>query len=556
MNNDAASPGKKRKPKLIGKGSYGCVYEPNIPCKNLVKNVGVGKVMKTDDAHDEYGKNKAILEHLIKTVDDKPIDEFMNPIVGECPVRLSKDQLKECEPLKNLDEVDQYQLIYKHSGTDLQKMLGEGSFKLMTLHDNVAIMKMFEKLVRGLNTTFCNQKKSHMDIKPANILHIHFGDGNKYAEGRFLPIDFGLVSDFKKIYTIENIPLLEYEYPYFPFEFKLYGKTVRVASDILNNPMVGTDLLDRLHSELYALFLTEQMFNTFLETVHDPKLNVRVILEASMYKRRHLKTFVSMASDRMYNDVKNMIDKLIKSLKIQRKKSKKKKDDYVFFKHQIEDMGRMLCPEKIDVYSVGITLLNVLNSQGRGNLIFQLKHALDPKLILKADELKRLLEKCVTCNMYERHSFETLMKGLDAFNGDILLSHPIGKSVSVSPGRQRNEMRKCKQMDMETLERIASANKVKLIGYSDKDEICEELSSYLPKSYRKEMAGELMGWPFHNKKIKVITTPSPKPNVLVSMKNVKTPKNVKSAWFNKLNGKYLKYIQRNKQNEQRKREKK
>lgn len=109
---------------------------------------------------------------------------------------------------------------------------------------------------------------------------------------------------------------------------------------------------------------------------------------------------------------------------------------------------------------------------------------------------------------------------------------------------------------METLERIASANKVKLIGYSDKDEICEELSSYLPKSYRKEMAGELMGWPFHNKKIKVITTPSPKPSELVSMKNVKTPKNVKSAWFNQLNGKYLKYIQRNKQNEQRKREKK
>ena len=556
MNNDAASPGKKRQPKLIGKGSYGCVYEPNIPCNNLVKNVGVGKVMKTDDAHDEYGKNKAILENLIKTMDDKPIDEFMNPIVGECPVRLSNDQLKECVPLKNVDEDDQYQLIYKHSGTDLQKMLGEGSFKLMTLHDNVATMKMFEKLVRGLYTTFCKQKKSHMDIKPANILYIQHGDGNKYAEGRFLPIDFGLVSDFKNIYTIENIPLLEYEYPYFPFEFKLYGKAVRVASDLLNNPMVGTDLLDRLHSELHELFLNKQAFNTFLETVHDPKLNVRVILEASIDKRRYLKTFVSMASDRLKNDVKNMIDKFIKSLKIQRKKSKKKKDDYVFFKHQIEDMGRMLCPEKIDVYSVGITLLNVLNSQGRGNMIFQLKHALDPKLILKADELKRLIEKCVTCNMYERHSFETLMKGLDEFNGDILLSHPIGKSVSVSPGRQRNEMRKCKQMDMETLERIASANKVKLIGYSDKDEICEELSSYLPKSYRKEMAGELMGWPFHNKKIKVITTPSPKPNELVSMKNVKTPKNVKSAWFNQLNGKYLKYIQRNKQNEQRKREKK
>ena len=93
-------------------------------------------------------------------------------------------------------------------------------------------------------------------------------------------------------------------------------------------------------------------------------------------------------------------------------------------------------------------------------------------------------------------------------------------------------MKKCVGMNEEELKRIALRNKIQLIGYSDKNEMCEELRSYLPKTYKKQMSEELMGWPFHNKKIKVISTPTPTHELLSVEESVK--KNAKTSRMSKL----------------------
>ena len=418
---------KNVKPKLLGKGSYGCVYEPNIPC-DVETGKGVGKVMNFKNANEEFQITEDIAEDLRGTVDENEIDEYMNPIVGECAVRLSDDQLRECNALKK--EEKQYQLIYKHAGTDMHKIIHKRSY---SLNENLAILKMLEKMVCKMNITFCKQRKSHMDIKPANILFVSSGkDRDNIAKGKLLPIDFGLVCDFEKIYEINNVNLLKYEYPYFPFEFKLYVKTLEIVNEIyLKKQKSRKDPLSILHEELKSFFVREPGFSNFLNV--DRKLIDRVVLEASLNHRRYLKTFEAMITNRINGDVTNTIDKFIETLRDNQKQLRVETRTGIYdaFFIQMSRLGEdVFLPyaEKIDVYSLGVTMLNILNGQGRENLIFQLKNSLDPKLEEKAFELKSVIERCVTCNMYERSTFKELIRNLKKINKDILMSHPIENS--------------------------------------------------------------------------------------------------------------------------------
>ena len=102
-------------------------------------------------------------------------------------------------------------------------------------------------------------------------------------------------------------------------------------------------------------------------------------------------------------------------------------------------------------------------------------------------------------------------------------------------------MKKCVGMNEEELNKIALRNKIQLIGYSDKNEMCEELKSYLPKTYKKEMSDELMGWPFHNKKIKVISTPFTIPELLSAEESSK--KNANTSRFSKLKREFKRVFQ-------------
>ena len=521
------------KPKLLGKGSYGCVYEPNIPC-DVETGKGVGKVMNIKNAHEEFEITNDIAEDLRDTVDKEDIDEYINPIVGECAVRLSDDQLRECDALKK--EENQYQLIYKHAGIDMHKIIHNRSY---SLNENLSILKMLQKMVCKMNTTFCKQRKSHMDIKPANILLVSSGKGrDSIAKGKLLPIDFGLVCDFENIYEINNVNLLNYEYPYFPFEFKLYVKTLEIVTEILYSKKQKSekDPLSILDEELKSFFVREPGFSKFLNVDH--KLIDRVILEASLNHRRYLKTFEAMIMNRVNGDVTNTINKFIETLRDKNKQLRVEKRTGIYdaFFIQMSRLGEdMFLPyaEKIDVYSIGVTMLNILNGQGRENLIFQLKNSLDPKLQEKAFKLKSVIERCVTCNMYERSTFKELIRNLKKFNKDILISHPIENTSSSTELNEENiSMKKCVGMNEEELKRIALRNKIQLIGYSDKNEMCEELRSYLPKTYKKQMSEELMGWPFHNKKIKVISTPTPTHELLSVEESVK--KNAKTSRMSKL----------------------
>jgi hypothetical protein len=215
-------------PKLLGQGSYGCVYDPNLPCSDgMMRKVGVGKVMRIRDAMDEAEITNDIMDSLEKTIKKENIHHYINPIIGECPVELN-DIGKKCNLMNNNNANDNYQLIYKHVGIDLNNLF---SSKKLTLHENVAIMKMFEVMMRRFNTTFCGNKRCHLDVKPENILYVSDNTDNKRKyKDRFLPIDFGLVRSFENVYQFDNIGLLAYDYPYYPFEFKLYTKSIEIIS--------------------------------------------------------------------------------------------------------------------------------------------------------------------------------------------------------------------------------------------------------------------------------------------------------------------------------------
>ena len=512
---------KSEVPKLLGQGTYGCVFEPNIPCDDgRVRKVGVGKVMKMQDAMEEAEITFEIMDILKKKVDKKYIHDYINPIIGECSVK-SNDVAKECQ-LVNDNENNKYQLIYHHVGIDLNKYF---SSKQLTLYENVEMMKMLEVMIRRLNTTFCLNKKCHLDVKPENILYIPGKSVNKRKlKDKLLPIDFGLVTDFENVYTFDNIGLLAYDYPYYPFEFKLYTKAIQIMYSIYDKK-TSIDPLETLHGRLIRELVDGTNFNHFLES--DQKLVHRVILEKSIGMRGNMNSIENSISMRLKTDVLNTINKFMNTLKTQRKTDpevKNKKGVYDKFLIQMKNLNKEFFKHvhKIDVYSIGITMINILKKQGRENIIAQLKASLDDDLIKKAFMLKKIIDGCVTCNMYERYTFNKLIKAIKEFNTDIVISHPtetFQNADNLLMDKTVSKQRKCTGISIDDLMKIARKNGVKLIGYTDKDEICDELQSYLPKTYKKEMADELMGWPFQNKKIKVKSIPSFSRKTHVSKEN-------------------------------------
>lgn len=197
------------RPRLLGEGSYGCVYKPQLQCEKASrrgsKNL-VGKVFVSNRAfEEEYDTQLRIVNKL------DPLGEFTLPLYDHCSVKAetNREPLSQCKLTKERPSSSYNQLIYENGGTSLHDFMK----KRGNTPEFIRILEKMRPLFVGIQRML-QRGSVHQDIKPDNIM--------KRGEKIFL-IDFGLLNRIDGVFTKENAYVLEYDYPYYPPEFKLFG---------------------------------------------------------------------------------------------------------------------------------------------------------------------------------------------------------------------------------------------------------------------------------------------------------------------------------------------
>lgn len=192
--------------KLLGQGSYGCVFKPHIRCIDRKKkrvNNGVGKVFED---HDEYEQEVQINNLVTQNAD--PDGKFTLPILATCEVRQPRNQadVMGCRQFStNKDVYDQ--IIFPYAGKSVKDILSQKGTTSKFWKMFIAFRPLLEGLVRFEQLGYV-----HCDIKPHNIM---------VKKGQMLLIDFGLWGRSFDIYKKYRVPLLNSNNPYYPPEFKL-----------------------------------------------------------------------------------------------------------------------------------------------------------------------------------------------------------------------------------------------------------------------------------------------------------------------------------------------
>ena len=190
---------RDEKSRIIGKGGYGCVFTPPLPCrrsksKKLIKKTKVvGKVMKKDDSEIELN-----IGTLVKAI---PGYERYYIVLEEdnCDTKnfqkLRKEYFSNCPTIQSVKNNDLQQLLSKYGGRSLHSISITPSFDFMD---------SFRHVLEGISK-LNNQGICHLDIKLDNLLI----DMN----GTVRIIDFGIsfLGDESTEQTV-----LEHQFPFSP----------------------------------------------------------------------------------------------------------------------------------------------------------------------------------------------------------------------------------------------------------------------------------------------------------------------------------------------------
>ena len=200
--------------KFLGKGAYGCVYNPPIPCKGSTERRSdeyISKVMVRREASKEMRESEVIRE-----ID--PDSEFALFGLDICPldtVTVSEEGcLEDCDHLVDfVSKPDKEgnckvsrlsQLIMKNGGYSLDYKSSKNLFKI----DPVNLLKPMYDIFVGIDKI----KKAgylHRDIKNPNLVY------NEKLNKIYL-IDFGLMEKIDETFATDLDWNHEHDYPWYP----------------------------------------------------------------------------------------------------------------------------------------------------------------------------------------------------------------------------------------------------------------------------------------------------------------------------------------------------
>lgn len=199
------------KPKLIDSGTYGCVVMPPIE-DNIVKIEktythkrpdDIGKIFKTTINSKQEAKNE------YKTFFDSSKNiKYYKDIVPEIKgynilSKIDNNEINNCIGAQNTSKTEIHQLIYKNAGTTFYKL----PYNFITFQLFMKALRLFAKKFKY----YIEYGKIHSDINGNNIM---------ICRNTIMLIDFGLEKTKDNIYSNKNLRFFEYNYIYYPPEFR------------------------------------------------------------------------------------------------------------------------------------------------------------------------------------------------------------------------------------------------------------------------------------------------------------------------------------------------
>ena len=235
--------------KFLGKGTYGCVYNPPIPCKGTDERDStdyVSKVMTKKEA-----SNEMVEANIIREIDPK--SNFALYGLKQCDIvsvtKSDENCLKDCTHLKKnagkqkkgeCKVTKLAQLVMKNGGYSLEYNKNKSLFKI----DPLQLLRPIYDIFVGLNKV----KKAgylHRDIKNPNLV---------YNEGlnKFYLIDFGLMESIDNTFAWEGIHY--HKYPWYPLDWNYLYTIDKIITDVISNNMKSNSFVDNMHALLIHLF--------------------------------------------------------------------------------------------------------------------------------------------------------------------------------------------------------------------------------------------------------------------------------------------------------------
>ena len=420
---------------LLGEGTYGCVFHPSIPCENeQTPRKGVGKVIfDRDEADEEF----AIMKQIQKIDTEQ---KYFNPVLHKCDVVGPKMQQhdsdsKNCRLFNKNKQIafgTISQIIYKERGVALSTYQAAPENSLFT----IAGVREYLNLAKGCKL-LAKYKLIHRDLKPDNIIRTNTGS--------LIMIDFGLNISFDKVFSFEQIDMLEASYFVFPPEFAM------CATVVSDDHFVEAA---RSHLNKYTLDKAYRGFKMgFLA--------------------------VGLNEEIMQNQLEDYTEYVVKKIE----SNKHVDETYVF--SIFEEFA-----DRIDVWSMGMILLS-------GFLKNKQQNVLEMNCWIR-DEVARLIRGCLNVNPIRRFSSKQLVKELTELiksNGakptvDIgtSLEQASPKKAKPSPKKETpkapvvspNKLRDCiRTHSLSELKTKMRQRKLKVTG--NKPALCERLLTYVPK---------------------------------------------------------------------------
>ena len=226
-------------PNVIGQGTYGCVHNPSLKCKDspgIAYRNKVSKLLKTKDAKTEINEYKKLINA------DKKKDFYLG-VPDHCDVdnRLVKNlkAIQKCSIGKDvLRNISGYKLLVMNDGgVSLEKYTKE-------IHEWTESAESTEKCERFLLESLrLFNGLIHHDLKPHNIVY-------NLTEQRLNFIDFGLMISRDKL--LKKCAASSYDYALFhwsyPWELEFINKNV--FDDLITDPDTPDEIINSLEQEI------------------------------------------------------------------------------------------------------------------------------------------------------------------------------------------------------------------------------------------------------------------------------------------------------------------
>lgn len=337
--------------RLIGSGSYGCVYSPPLLSSQKYEDdelPKVGKIMvDRKEVKDELKEYKKIKDNINTNNKFTPkIYTRINPEINPELTKLNNNvQIDGCHLEKNVND-PYYQIILEDGGVNLYKI--HQSFKFQE------IVQYFRSIFQGV--VKLNAKKFvHQDIKSLNIVF------NKNTNKMML-IDFGMSISHNDIFHYNNAFHLSVQYECYPPEYVLYS--CQLFTDLTRQDnLINKDIAEAYNDIRYSFH--DRKINPYNPTVDDLNSNGVDIFNSIISNLNKFKRKIKAKTNDDVNQKKlqETITKLIDNLNQESRNTSAQRllDDYGnSVDSNVQEFFNSFC-DKIDVYSLGITLITIIN---------------------------------------------------------------------------------------------------------------------------------------------------------------------------------------------------